>query len=36
MDQERINHMPICWNPAGNQMEQNCDGLIVNVLNVRK
>ena len=35
-DPESINHMPICWNLAGNQLGQNYDGLLVKVLNVRK
>ena len=36
MDPERVNHMPFCWNLAGNQMEQNHDGHLVQVLNVRR
>ena len=28
MDPERINHIPICWNLAGNQIGQNYDGLL--------
>ena len=35
-DSERINNVPICWNLAGNQMEQNYDGLLIKVLNVRR
>ena len=35
-DLERVIHMPICWNLARTQMGQNYDGLIVQVLNVRR
>ena len=34
--QERINHMPISWNLAGNQMGQNYNRFLVKGLNVRK
>ena len=35
-DQERINHMPVCEDLAGNQMRQNYDGLLVKAFNVRR
>ena len=27
---ERTNHMPMCWDPAGNQMGQYYDGVLIN------